>query len=121
MKTQPRPALYLPDDPYDEQFEIQERTIPIESLLTVEGIRFLFSSFVRNFQGFRVIAVTFIAMMGAGAAEGAGTTSALIRMLVKVAPRRLISFIIIFVGVLMSVASDAGYLILRFPWGQRHS
>ncbi len=106
------PGVYLPDDPYDEQFEIQERTIPIESLLTVEGIRFLFSSFVRNFQGFGVIAVTFIAMMGAGAAEGAGMMSALIRMLVKVAPRRLISFIIIFVGVLMSVASDAGYLIL---------
>jgi aminobenzoyl-glutamate transport protein len=80
--------------------------------LTVEGIRFLFSSFVRNFQGFGVVAVTFIAMMGAGAAEGAGMMSAMIRKLVQVAPRRLIAFIIIFVGVLSSVASDAGYLIL---------
>ena len=38
--------------------------------------------------------------------------AALIRKLVKVAPRQLITFIIIFVGVLSSVASDAGYLIL---------
>ena len=59
-----------------------------------------------------MVAVTFIAMMGAGAAEGAGMMSALIRKLVKVAPRKLIAFILIFVGVLSSVASDAGYLIL---------
>jgi aminobenzoyl-glutamate transport protein len=106
------PGVVVPDEPYDQEYVIEERTIPIESLLTVEGIRFLFSSFVRNFQGFGVVAVTFIAMMGAGAAEGAGMMSALIRMLVKVAPRRLIGFIIVFVGVLSSVASDAGYLIL---------
>jgi aminobenzoyl-glutamate transport protein len=106
------PGLVVPSEPYDTDYEIQERTIPIRSLLTTEGIRFLFSSFVANFQGFGVIAVTFIAMMGAGVAEAAGLMSALIRKLVQVAPRRLIAFIIIFVGVLSSVASDAGYLIL---------
>jgi aminobenzoyl-glutamate transport protein len=37
---------------------------------------------------------------------------ALIRKLVAVAPRSLIAFLIIFVGALSSVASDAGYLIL---------
>src|SRR5690606_15080427 len=72
----------------------------------------LFTSFVRNFQGFGVVAVTFIAMMGAGVAEQAGMMSAMIRKLVQVAPRRWITFIIVFVGVLSSVASDAGYLIL---------
>ena len=37
---------------------------------------------------------------------------ALIRLLVGASPRRLLAFILIFVGVLSSVASDAGYLIL---------
>ncbi len=106
------PGVKSAEEYQDPQFEIVERTVAIQSLLTVEGIRFLFSSFVRNFQGFGVVAVTFIAMMGAGAAEGAGMMSALIRKLVKVAPVKLISFIIVFVGVLSSVASDAGYLIL---------
>jgi aminobenzoyl-glutamate transport protein len=96
----------------DTDFEIQEQTIAIRSLLTTDGIRFLFSSFVTNFQNFGVVAVTFIAMMGAGVAEQAGFMSAMIRKLVKVAPRRLITFIIVFVGMLSSVASDAGYLIL---------
>ncbi|NJN81692.1 MAG: AbgT family transporter, partial [Caldilineaceae bacterium] len=106
------PGVVVSPDTYGADYEIQERTIAIESLLTVSGIRFLFSSFVGNFQGFGVVAVTFIAMMGAGVAEASGLMSALIRMLVQVAPRRLIAFILIFVGVLSSVASDAGYLIL---------
>ncbi|HYI25528.1 MAG TPA: AbgT family transporter [Thermomicrobiales bacterium] len=96
----------------DPEFQIVEKTIPIVTLLDIDGIRFLFTSFVTNFQNFGVIGVTFIAMMGAGAAEGAGLMGALIRKLVASAPRSLIAFLIILVGALSSVASDAGYLIL---------
>lgn len=94
------------------EFVIQEQTITINSLLSIEGIRFLFTSFVPNFQSFGALAVTLIAMMGAGAAEVAGLLAALIRKLVQVAPRALIAYLIVFVGTLSSVASDAGYLIL---------
>jgi aminobenzoyl-glutamate transport protein len=96
----------------DVEYEIKEQTIAIRSLLSIDGIRFLFTSFVPNFQGFGALAVTLIAMMGAGAAEVAGLMAALIRKLVKVAPLALIGYLIVFVGVLSSVASDAGYLIL---------
>ena len=96
----------------DVDYVIQEQTIAIKSLLSIEGIRFLFTSFVPNFQSFGALAVTLIAMMGAGAAEVAGLMAALIRKLVKVAPRALIAYLIVFIGVLASVASDAGYLIL---------
>jgi aminobenzoyl-glutamate transport protein len=91
---------------------VQEQTFDVRSLLAVDGIRFVLSSFVNNFAGFAVVAVTFVAMAGVGVAEKAGLMAALIRKLVKVAPRNLIAFFLIFVGVLSSVASDAGYLIL---------
>ena len=96
----------------DVVYEIKEQTVAIESLLSIEGIRFLFTSFVPNFQGFGALAVTLIAMMGAGAAEVAGLMAALIRKLVKVAPRSMIVYLIVLIGVISSVASDAGYLIL---------
>ena len=96
----------------EDQFDLQEVTVGIHSLLSVEGIRYIFSTFVSNFQGFGVVAVTFIAMMGAGAAEGAGMMDAIIRKLVHSAPAGLITFLIILVGAMSSVASDAGYLIL---------
>jgi aminobenzoyl-glutamate transport protein len=94
------------------QFELRHETIPVKGLLTIEGIRFLFTSFVANFQNFGVVAVVFIAMLGAGVAEGAGMMNALIRKLVVVAPAGLITFLIVLAGGLSSVASDAGYLIL---------
>lgn len=106
------PGYTGPTQPYREEFEVQTTTIPIRSLLTAEGIRFIFTSFVPNFSGFAVVGITFIALLGAGVAEEAGLMNALIRKLVAVAPTWGLSFIIIFVGVLSSVASDAGYLIL---------
>ncbi len=106
------PIEVIPTDPYDTEYEITEQTIAIRSLLTTEGIRFIFTSFVSNFAGFSVVAVVFVAMMGAGVAEESGLMTALIHKLVEVSPRWALSFIIIFVGVLSSVATDAGYLIL---------
>jgi aminobenzoyl-glutamate transport protein len=94
------------------EYEVKERTVAIRSLLDLDGIRFLFTSFVANFAGFGALAVTLIALMGAGTAEVGGLMAALIRKLVTVAPKMIIAFLIVFVGVLSSVASDAGYLIL---------
>lgn len=106
------PGQLLPTEPYDAQFEIKQQTIAIQSLLSVEGLRFIFTSFVSNFASFSVVAVILVAMVGVGVAEESGLMGALIRKTVKVTPRQLITFILIFVGVLSSVATDAGYLIL---------
>jgi aminobenzoyl-glutamate transport protein len=107
-----QPPLVSPTEPYDTQYTIERREIPVRALLSVEGIRFIFTSFVPNFSTFAVVGVTFIALLGAGVAEEAGLMNALIRKLVKVAPVGALTFIIVFVGVLSSIASDAGYLIL---------
>jgi aminobenzoyl-glutamate transport protein len=66
-------------------FVVEERTIAIKGLLSIEGIRFLFTSFVSNFQGFGVVAVP--CHDGRRRGRTAGMMSALIRKLVKVAPR----------------------------------
>ena len=86
-------------------FVVSEQTFPVRNLLSVEGARFFFSSFVDNFAGFGVVAVTLLAMAGVG-------MGALIRKIVKIAPPKWLTFILVFVGVLSSVATDAGYLIL---------
>jgi aminobenzoyl-glutamate transport protein len=95
-----------------EDLVVREETTKIKSLLSIDGIRFLFTSFVSNFSGFSVVAVILVAMLGVGVAEESGLMGALIRKLVKVAPPWALTFIIVFVGMLSSVASDAGYLIL---------
>ena len=107
------PEPQVPPDDYEEvELEIVTETAEIKSLLDRDGIRFLFTSFVQNFANFSVVAVIFVAMMGVGVAEEAGLMGALIRKLVKVSPPATLCFIIVFVGGLSSVATDAGYLIL---------
>src|SRR5262245_45657670 len=99
------PGVAIPPHEYtDNEFEIQQRTIPIRGLLTIEGIRFIFTSFVTNFAGFNVVAVIFVAMVGVGVAEEAGMMAALIRKLVQVAPAILITFIIVLTRATSTVA-----------------
>jgi len=104
----------IPPPGYEPQGEpvIKQETAEIQSLLSVDGVRFLFTSFVSNFSGFSVVAVILVAMLGVGVAEEAGLMGALIRKLVKVAPPWALTWIIVFIGVISSIASDAGYLIL---------
>ena len=91
---------------------VSEQTVEVRSLLSGAGIAEFFAGFVANFAGFGVVAVVLIAMAGVGVAEEAGLMGALIRAIVRVAPPWSLAFILIFVGVLSSVATDAGYLIL---------
>jgi aminobenzoyl-glutamate transport protein len=102
----------LTDSEYIDDFELETITVGIRSLISVDGIRFILTSFVSNFAGFSVVAVIFVSMIGIGVAEHAGLMDALIRKLVGVAPGSILTFVIIFVGGLSSVATDAGYLIL---------
>jgi aminobenzoyl-glutamate transport protein len=97
-------------DPVTHQ--TQQVTTPVRGLLTAEGVRFMFTSPVRNFLNFNAVGVILVAMVGVGVAEEAGLITALIRKIVLVAPRRAMTFILVVVGVLSSVASDAGYIVL---------
>ena len=72
---------------YDPEYEIEKQTIEVRASSIVDGIRFIFTSFVNNFAGFAVVAVIFVAMMGVGVAEHAGMMAALIRKLVRWHPR----------------------------------
>lgn len=96
----------------EDDYVIQEETIAIRSLLTADGVRFLLTSPVQNFNGFGVVGVILVAMAGVGVAEQSGLIGALIRKLVKTAPAWSMTYIIVFAGLVSSVASDAGYLVL---------
>lgn len=93
-------------------YEVKTETIKVESLLSGDGIRHMFTTVVQNFNDFGVVAVILVSMIGVGVAEEAGLMAALIRKMVHVAPPWAITFIIVLVGGISSVASDAGYLIL---------
>ncbi len=92
--------------------DIEPASTAARSLLTIEGIRFMFTGVVSNFMGFTAVGVIIIAMVGVGVAEEAGLVKVLIRKLVIVAPPKALTYILVFVGIISSIAADAGYLVL---------
>jgi aminobenzoyl-glutamate transport protein len=92
--------------------KVETATTAIRSLLNVEGIRFIYSSLIPNFMSFTAVGLMIVAMIGAGVAEESGLVTALIRKLVIVSPRWALTYILSFVGILASIAADAGYLVL---------
>ena len=104
--------VYPPDALHNPPVQTVLETVHVRNLLAAPGIRFIFSSAVDNVTNFGVIGVILVAMVGIGLAEQAGLIAALIRRLVKVAPRGALTFVIVLLGALSSVASDVGYLVL---------
>jgi aminobenzoyl-glutamate transport protein len=100
-------------DGYDPAIsDIVEQTASVRSLLSPDGIRFMLTSPVSNFLGFTGVGVILVAMIGVGLAEESGLIATLVRKLVAIAPRSIFTFMIVMVGVLSSIAADAGYLVL---------
>jgi aminobenzoyl-glutamate transport protein len=95
-----------------ETHAAEEVTTSAQSLLTADGVRFMFTEVVQNFMSFNAVGVIIVAMLGVGVAEEAGLIKALIHKLVNVAPRSLMTYILVFIGILSSIAADAGYLVL---------
>ncbi|NLN10751.1 MAG: AbgT family transporter, partial [Acidobacteria bacterium] len=86
--------------------------IEVRSLLSGDGIRWLFENVVENFVRFPPLGLVLVAMVGIGVAEGSGLLAVLIRALVIKAPRRLITAAVVLAGIVSHVASEAGYVIL---------
>jgi aminobenzoyl-glutamate transport protein len=103
-------ATYQAVDP--EAGDVVEVTTFAQSLLTADGLRFMFTGVVDNFMSFTAVGVIIVAMLGVGVAEEAGLIKALIHKLVNVAPPAAMTYILVFIGIISSIAADAGYLVL---------
>lgn len=92
--------------------EISQQTITAVNLLSREGIVYMLENAVNNFVTFAPLGMVLVAMLGIGVAEGSGYISALLKKSVQVTPAKLVTPMVIFLGVMSNIASDAGYVVL---------
>lgn len=92
--------------------ELERQTVSAVSLLSRDGIVYMLTSMVKNFTDFAPLGVVLVTMLGIGCAEGSGFLSALLRGLVAVTPRFIITPVIVLLGVLSNIATDIGYVLL---------
>ncbi len=84
----------------------------VKSLLSSDGMQWVWRNLVSNFTGFAPLGVVLVAMIGIGVAERSGLIDALLKGTVLLTPQALLTPAVIFVGVMSSMALDAGYVVL---------
>lgn len=82
------------------------------NLLSHDGIHRILLEMVENFTSFAPLGIVLVAMLGIGIAEQSGLINAIIRLLVLNSPKHLLTFVLVFAGVLSNIASDVGYVLL---------
>ena len=88
----------------------------IQNLLTGRSFTEFLSVMVTNFSHFHPVGVVLVAMLGIGVAEHTGFINAAIRSLLNVTPAKLLTPMVILVGIVSHSAVDAGY-VLVIPLG----
>ena len=87
-------------------------TYSAASLFSAENVGRLLTEMPRTMAGFAPLGTILVIMLGAAVAERAGLFSALIRVSLRNAPRRLLTPIVAVVGMVSHHASDAAILVV---------
>lgn len=90
----------------------EAETKEVLSLLSAEGIRWMFMEAVNNFIGFAPLGPVLTVMIGIGIAERTGFISMGLRLLVGAVPPSMITATLVFASVMSSMVADAGYVVL---------
>ncbi|MEM7227718.1 MAG: AbgT family transporter [Planctomycetota bacterium] len=87
---------------------------PLEatSLLTRDGIFWIFNNLVDNFMKFPPLGVVLVGMLGIGIAERTGLLGALLKSFALIVPSVMLTPSMVFIGIMSSMTLDAGYVVL---------
>ena len=98
----------------------------VESLLSLSGVKYIFTSTVSNFTAFTPLSMMIIILIGIGIMEKSGFIKTTFTILTKYCKKYTITFWLILISVLLSIAGDLGYVImipiaaLLFSYGRRN-
>jgi aminobenzoyl-glutamate transport protein len=87
-------------------------TIQPVNLVSVQGLHRILTDMVTNFTSFAPLGTVLVSMLGIGIAERSGLIATALRLLVLSAPRGLLTFVIVFAGIVSNTASEVGYVLL---------
>lgn len=90
----------------------EEKPVAIKSLVSAEGIQYMLTSMLENFVGFKPLGIVLAIMLGIGLADKVGLIETFIKSTILKAPKGLITYAVIFIGILGNLAADAAFVII---------
>lgn len=106
--------------------DFQITTENITPLFNLSGLKYVFTSTVRNFANFAVLAHLIIILLGIGIMVKSGFLRTLISLLTKKAKKTTVTFALILISIIASLVGDLSYIILvplgalLFLYGKRN-
>jgi len=82
------------------------------SLLSIEGLHRIITNLVTNFTSFAPLGTVLVSLLGIAVAERSGLIGTALRLVVIKAPKKLLTFVVVFAGIMSNTASEIGYVLL---------
>ena len=83
----------------------------INNIFTLEGLKFLFSNIVTNFQNFEPLVILIISLIGISIGEASGLFDIVFASLKKINTRGMI-ILTLLLGIISSIIGDYNYIVL---------
>ncbi|MEW5248800.1 AbgT family transporter [Microbulbifer sp. 2201CG32-9] len=109
-------SWFLSGVSFSAQHPATGEAIQISNLLSGEQFAYFLSNMVTTFTSFAPLGVVLVAMLGVGVAEQSGFINAVLKKLLGVTPKLLLTPMLILVAIVSHTAVDAGY-VLVIPLG----
>lgn len=82
------------------------------NLMSIEGLHKIILNLIKNFTSFAPLGTVLVSLLGIAVAEHSGLIGTVLRLLVLKSPKKLLTFVIVFAGILSNTASEIGYVLL---------
>ena len=92
--------------------ELEPVLIAVENLLSINGLKLIFSNAMVNFLSFAPLGTLLVSLIGLAIAEGTGLIESFSKKYLKKLPNWLLTFLVIFIAIISSLINEVGYAIL---------
>lgn len=98
----------------------------VTSLVSISGLKYIFTSTVSNFVAFAPLSSLIIILIGIGIMEKSGFLKTAFTLLTKNAKRNTVTFVLVLISILIGIIGDLSYVIIipisaiLFSYGKRN-
>ena len=92
--------------------DLETKVVTINNLFNRTGLQYLVSNMLTNFINFAPLGTLILGLMGVGVAYKSGFLNSFFKLITKDKPKKLFTFLVVFLGVISSMFYDAAYVIL---------
>lgn len=92
--------------------DLTSQVVTINNLFNRTGLQYLISNMLNNFLSFAPLGNLIIGLLGVGVGYKSGFLNTLFKIIGEKVPRKVLTFIVVFLGIIFSMFYEVGYVIL---------